>query len=456
MRPELRVIWSEGMMLSPQHFQQWDDGQDRRLEFRLASLSPFPWGLTDLEINTEAVANGRFEVLRCAGVLPGGTVFQSPAPGRPPLARVLRQALDTSARTVDVFLALASKSDVARNVADPGQETGRPLRYARHSSQVPDENTGENEREVQMAAQNLVLLFGGESLDGYDHLPIARVMQQGDGTFSLDDTYVPPCLRLQCSTVLMRVVRRLLEALHTKSTALSELRSQRTTGLLDFGSSDLGQAWLLTIVNSFIPALNHCARVPQIHPERLFESLARFAGQLTTFSPSTHPRDLPDYDHVNLSRTFLGLEKVIQELLKLVVPSGAVEIPLQRETDSKFSATILDEQLLTGSQLFLAARADVPEGQLIEELPRQAKISSAERIMSLLGLALPGIALAYQPAPPPALRVKLGLQYFRLESRGDPEYRKHWEYICSARSIAIRVPGQRFPGLRLELWAIKE
>jgi type VI secretion system protein ImpJ len=282
------------------------------------------------------------------------------------------------------------------------------------------------------------------------------VLQGGDGTFSLDETFIPPVLRLQASATLVRVVRRLLEALHNKSTALSELRSQRTTGLLDFGSSDLGQAWLLTIVNSFIPLLNHYSRHPRSHPEALFVSLARFAGQLTTFSSSTHPRDLPDYDHLDLSRTFLGLEKVVQDVLRLTVASGAVEIPLQRETDSKFSAAILDDQLLQGSQLFLAARADVPEHQLIEELPRQAKISSAERIMALLGLALPGVAIVYQPAPPPALRVKLGMHYFRLESRGDPENRKHWEYICGARNVVIRVPGQRFPNLRLELWAIKE
>ena len=28
--------------------------------------------------------------------------------------------------------------------------------------------------------------------------------------------------------------------------------------------------------------------------------------------------------------------------------------------------------------------------------------------------------------------------------------------ICKSRTLAIRVPGQRFPGLTLELWSIKE
>jgi type VI secretion system protein ImpJ len=112
--------------------------------------------------------------------------------------------------------------------------------------------------------------------------------------------------------------------------------------------------------------------------------------------------------------------------------------------------------LLVGAQVFLAAKADIPEHQLIEELPRQAKISSVDKISSLLGLALPGVALVHRPIPPHPLHVKLGLQYFRMENRGDAEGQMHWDAICKSRTLTIRVPGQRFPGLRLELWSIKE
>jgi type VI secretion system protein ImpJ len=218
----------------------------------------------------------------------------------------------------------------------------------------------------------------------------------------------------------------------------------------------LGNLWLLHTVNSAIPIIDHYHRVRQSHPEILFVSLAQLAGALMTYSPSAHPRDLPYYDHYNLSKTFLGLEKAIQELLKAVVPTGAVEIPLERESDSKFTARIVDDQLLVSAQVFLAAKADIPEHQLIEELPRQAKISSVDKISSLLGLALPGVALVHRPIPPNPLRVKLGLQYFRMESRGDAESQMHWDAICKSRTLTIRVPGQRFPGLKLELWSIKE
>jgi type VI secretion system protein ImpJ len=444
------------MFLSPHHFQQWDNYQQYALHFRSKSLAAFDWGLCELEINREGLANGVFSILKCGGIFPGGTIFAaSENEGRMP-SRVLRNSLDPSVQTADVYLALPAQQSSSRNLAGGEETAAQPARFLRESAQVADENTGENEREISVGRKNLQILLGGESLADYDHVQVARVRQESGGSFALDDTYIPPSLHISCSNALTGIVRRLLEALHSKSAALSESRSQRAMGMLEYGSADLGNLWLLHTVNSAIPIIDHYHRVRQSHPETLFLSLAQLAGALMTYSPSAHPRDLPYYDHYNLSKTFLGLEKAIQELLKAVVPTGAVEIPLERESDSKFLARIVDDQLLVSSQVFLAAKADIPEHQLIEELPRQAKISSVDKISSLLGLALPGVALVHRPIPPHPLRVKLGLQYFCMESRGDAESQTHWDAICKSRTLTIRVPGQRFPGLKLELWSIKE
>jgi type VI secretion system protein ImpJ len=450
------VLWNEGMFLTPHHFQLWEACQQYALQFRVGSLASFGWGLTELEINRESLANGDFSIIKCGGVFPGGTTFSATDTRGPAPGRALRNALDPAVQTIDVYLALPSRSPSPRDLSGNDRADSRSGRYVTESVHVFDENTGENEREITVRRKNLKILVGGESLADYDHLQVARLKQESGGSFALDDTYIPPCLHISCSGLLTRIVRRLLEALHSKSASLSESRSQRTSGLLEYSSSDLGNLWLLHTVNSFIPLIDHYHRVPQSHPEHLFVSLAQLAGALMTFSPSALPKDLPCYDHNNLSRTFLGLEKAIQELLKAVVPSGAVEIRLERESESKFTAQVADDQLLVSAQVFIAARADMPEHQLIEELPRQAKISSVDKISPLLGLALPGVALVYCSVPPHPLHVKLGLQYFRLESRGDPESQRHWEEICKSRTLAIRVPGQRFPGLRLELWSIKE
>lgn len=444
------------MFLAPHHFQQWDRHQQAVLEFRAGSLAPFGWGLTELEINREGLANGQFSITRCGGVFPGGTVFRVPDHDGPAPSRALKNPLAPSAQSVNVYLAIPAEQSGAPNVLGAGEPEAQPRRYVKEPARVVDDATGENEREIAVLRPNLQILLGEDALAGFDYLQVARLRQEGGDAFALDETFIPPCLHAAAAPALSAILRRLLETLHTKSTSLSESRSQRAAGMLEYAGADLGNLWLLLTVNSAIPVVDHYHRTRQAHPESIFLALAELAGALTTFSPSAHPRDLPAYDHNNLSRTFLGIEKAIQDSLKAVVPAGAVEIPLERESDSKFTASVADDQLLVAAQVFLAARADVPEHQLIEELPRQAKISSIDMINSLLGLALPGVALVHCPIPPHPLRVKLGLQYFRLESRSDAESQRHWEQVCRSRTLAIRIPAQRFPALKMELWSIKE
>src|SRR5262245_43513107 len=62
-----RILWSEGMFLTPHHFQQWDNYQEQDLDFRQKALISFPWGLTELEIRREGIANGQITLARCSG-----------------------------------------------------------------------------------------------------------------------------------------------------------------------------------------------------------------------------------------------------------------------------------------------------------------------------------------------------------------------------------------------------
>jgi len=67
-----RVVWSEGMLVSPQHLQQADLYHERLLDCRLAATSPLGWGVTAVEIDGGALAADQLVVNRFAGVLPDG------------------------------------------------------------------------------------------------------------------------------------------------------------------------------------------------------------------------------------------------------------------------------------------------------------------------------------------------------------------------------------------------
>jgi type VI secretion system protein ImpJ len=70
-----RVVWSEGMYLRPQHFQQLERYVEQYVTRRAAGLQGAYWGWLNLEIDRDAYALGRVSLLGGAGVLPDGTPF---------------------------------------------------------------------------------------------------------------------------------------------------------------------------------------------------------------------------------------------------------------------------------------------------------------------------------------------------------------------------------------------
>ena len=69
------VVWSEGLLLTPQHFQQADRAMRHLVAQRFRMAHSFDWGLAHLSIDAEAIRNGRVVLTGASGVLPDGTPF---------------------------------------------------------------------------------------------------------------------------------------------------------------------------------------------------------------------------------------------------------------------------------------------------------------------------------------------------------------------------------------------
>src|SRR5262245_14558559 len=73
-----KVIWTEGLFLQPQHFQQQDRYFERYVESRCHGLTPHSWGFLDIELEQDFLAIGKFALRRAAGVFPDGTPVRMP------------------------------------------------------------------------------------------------------------------------------------------------------------------------------------------------------------------------------------------------------------------------------------------------------------------------------------------------------------------------------------------
>src|SRR3954453_14164699 len=73
-----RVIWSDGLFLQPQHFQQQERYFEQYVEGRCQDLVPHSWGFTDIEFQPHLLSIGKLALRRIAGMFPDGTPFRMP------------------------------------------------------------------------------------------------------------------------------------------------------------------------------------------------------------------------------------------------------------------------------------------------------------------------------------------------------------------------------------------
>jgi type VI secretion system protein ImpJ len=437
------VLWTKGVLLTPQHLQAQDRFLEDAFQFQLSSLTFAPWGFHQLVVDREALAGGAVALTRAGGIFPDGLLFDMPEADPLPAPRPLEALWPPDQPSLLVYLAIPEYRFGGVNIA--GAQEERDARYRSEVMMRRDENTGLAERPVLVGQKNFRLLVEGESSNGLSTMPVARVVRAPSGEVTLDARFVPPVIDIRASELLLSVTRRLVEILSAKSTQLAGKRRQRNQSLAEFGIADVASFWLLYTVNTHLPVIRHLMETRGGHPAELFGAMLELAGALTTFSSDLHPRDLPVYDHADLSRCVGDLDEKVRRLLETVVPANYVSVPLKLTAPAVYVGAIDQDRYLRATDWYLAVNAEMRQDELARRIPQLVKVSSSDRVGQLIKQALPGLALTHMATPPSAVPVKLGYQYFRLARAG-----ADWDGVTRGRNLAAYVPAD-FPNPQVEL-----
>jgi type VI secretion system protein ImpJ len=143
------------------------------------------------------------------------------------------------------------------------------------------------------------------------------------------------------------------------------------------------------------------------------------------------------------------IERLRQYLSRETV-ERAIAIPIQERQFGFRIALVADRTLLASARFVLAAQAEVDSQTLRNRIPTQIKVGPLDKIQELVKLALPGIALKPLPTAPQEIPFHAGNDYFELD-RSNP----FWKQLGVGGGFGLHVGGE-FPGLKLELWAIRE
>jgi type VI secretion system protein ImpJ len=444
-----KVLWHEGMLLLPQHFQQADRHHEAVLRQLLSQLIPHGYGLAQLAIDGEALAHEQFKLISCSGIMPDGTPFDLPPSDASPLSRPVGKLLSGGTSRLGVSLAIPLDRPGECNASDAGQFDGRPTRFRAATATVVDDHPPGERQEVRMAVRNLRLLLDGESHDGQAVLRLAELVRQPTGAIALAEDFIPPCLTIAASTTLAGQLKRTVDILASRSHDLSASRRQRTQGMVEFAVSESANLLLLHTVNGALGALAPFITEPLVHPAALYAELTRLAAQLLTFAGEGHPRELPAYVHDQPASCFSAMEARLRTLLETNIAVRYVPLPLTRSGE-RIHAARLPEAVLDAHRLYLSVQCGLPVERVMKEFPLKSKAAASGRLAELVAKSVRGMAMNYLSVPPGEIPAQPGCSYFEISRDGEL-----WKAVADGRAFSIFVPAE-FNDLKLELMAVKE
>ena len=437
-----KLLWTEGLLVRPQHFQQHDRWIEHLLEGRVGGLRHNGWGIRAMTLEHNLLALGKLALTGLTGVMPDGTVIDLPADGPLPEPRQLPPTL----RNVLVKIAVPVRPrDGAETSADPAVYrrfvgTDQPVR----DTTAPDRPTVA----LRVGRLNARIILDGESEDDCVTMPIARIKEiEPNGAAVLASTYIPPCLDAHAAERLMSLVNEARSLMKSRADALA-VRSDMSriasdaAGVIDLLS--------LAIINGQESHFELFATTPGIHPAEIFQAMRQLVAQLATFSEGRRaPVDLPAYRHDDIEASLAPLLDRLREFLVVVIERNAVPLELQQRGYGIVTSMVADRTLFQDSRFILTVSASLSAEVLRSQLPSQMKIGPVEKIRDLVNLQLPGVPVTALPVAPPELPFLQNAVYFELDQRAEL-----WRDLPRSSAFAMHVSGE-YPDFHMEFWAIR-
>ncbi|MDD5630729.1 MAG: type VI secretion system baseplate subunit TssK [Methylococcales bacterium] len=438
------MIWTEGMFLRPQHFQQQDRNLQNWIETRCSGLQTYSWGLTILELDQQMLTLGKIALASCQGVFPDGTPFSIPGHG----SLLIPLEIPPDTKNAIIYLSLPVRRTAGKELTWDN-DIDELSRYRLKEIDLKDTHTQFDQDSITIQSGELWtrLRLSSQNQDAFVTIPIAKIIEvQTDKQIILDKSFIPTCLNTSASKQLVNYSKEIEGMLHHRGEAIGQRLGSPGAG----GAAEIVDFLYLQIINRYEPLFGHFNSLAQLHPERLFSTLILMLGELSTITETGHrPIALPVYSHENLTQSFEPLINAIRKALSWEPAYRAIPILLEEHPHQIRTAIIADRQLLNTADFILAVNADIPTDKLRSHFPRQTTIATVEKLRDLVMSQVPGIKLNALAVAPRQIPFHKGKTYFELDKN-----HSLWKDLEKSGTIAMHFSGD-YPGLELEFWAIR-
>jgi len=378
--PAAALLFHEGMLLAPQHFQRLALRLEQLAVLHLAAVAPYHWGVTLLELDVNALPGGAVRVQALDALLPDGLAVQHRAERDPPLEIDLSAWRDAAARApVTVHLVVPAGRAIAAT-------DGAPARFeVIEQPEVIDEaGTGE-----PIALQVLRPRLGLDVTTGPRQRPPSKyvglpLMRCGfDGHAWTRAAFVPPLLAVAERDPLARLVQDVTRRARERALSLA----RQGAGAAGGGAARAGLEGLA----AGLPALEATLASGTAHPFTLFVEFCRYAGTLAVLAAGQVPPVPPRYDHDDVLPLFTEVAASVNQVLDRMGRSLVAHRFLDQ--GDRFSLQ-LDPAWAKGSLVLALVGPPATAESALAHWMEGALIASRDRSAALWDLRVRGAARA--------------------------------------------------------------
>lgn len=445
------IYWHEGLFLRPQHFQQLERNQ-QNFSFMMASQgSKIFWGLSSFSLVQAALNNNIVEIKECEIIFQDGTFISYP--GNASIeSRSFDGRWNVSGQTVSIYLGIKKLKVGVKNVTPTMQAAtiDGAVDYAVSRFTVTDNATSVADfydngkyEDLYYLEHNVRIFINEEAKEALDFtlIKVAELQKIGSEVL-VSRYYIPPLINFGASNALFNIVRNITEHATSLASTLKKTKIELDVGRNGINDKELACYFALQTLNRYIPLLSqHCEdRVGS--PWTLYGLLRQMAGELSTYAPDIdvfgecvgdEGYKLPKYDHVNLTKCFVAVAKLITKLTSDLIagPDSVVNL----NYDGTYFSSTIDSIVLQGSKkIYLSVQSTKNKNDLVYQLESLSKLSSRENLPLLIARSLSGVKLEFELNPPVEMPRGKNKFYFRLATYGNA-----WEAVKETNNVAVYV-----------------
>jgi type VI secretion system protein ImpJ len=332
------IQWHEGLLLTPQHFQQLSSRHEALVQYSTSLVAPFCWGIRRFKHDAISLTAGTFRVDELEGVMPDGLVISygsDNAAGTNRLEVDLTKFVDQMVdKPVTIYVAVAARQT--------GNSNGDLSRYESFKGGlVPDETPGGKAHEIYRLKPRLNLVVSDSLPTKYSGFPLARVVHK-DSSFALCEKFIPPLLTVPGPSTAGDVTAAAAQRLAAMCSKTAQRIRKRAMYVADeesgsaregAASNEMATRGLMLSLVGCLPFFEGVLKIGVAHPLTVYLALCGWAGQLAVLGKDQVPPSFDSYDHNDLYATFKPVLEFIKRTVDQGVPLSYQSFPFRYDDD---------------------------------------------------------------------------------------------------------------------------